>query len=241
MADRPNQDRKIGTSVVEVGKRRYTKYDPEIALEIIERIADGELLREICDPKAENPTVAKATFLRWVATVPDLAPAYAAAQRISALSFEEEAIADARKIARAPGSPANVSAHVAKMRQLNWSSERRDPSKYSPKMDAKIIVPITINSSLDLGSAPGTGKADAEIPDMYNLKIEEGEFTEVEPVETKEDLKNMIDLGPVVGTDHQPFFEGQQHGKGGRPGGFPRKRVLTPRIPKDKKDDKNAG
>lgn len=236
MVDHPNQDRKLNLPSVEVAGRRYTKYSPGVALDIIERIADGELLREICDPKAEIPTVSKATFLRWVATVPELGPAYAAAQRISALSFEEEAIADARRVARAPGSPQNVSAASAKMKQLQWSAERRDPSKYTVKGDQKIIIPITINSSLDLGSAPGQ-KSDAEIPDMYSLKIVEGEFTEVEDqqseIENKEQLKEMLDLTPVEAVERQPFLAANRKPNVGRQGHGPRKRVLSPRVPKE--------
>lgn len=235
MVDRPQQDRNLGLPSVVVAGRKYTRYDPGVALDIIEKIAEGELLRDICDPKAEHPTVSRDTFLRWVATVPELAPAYAAAQRISALSFEEEAISDARRVARAPGSPQNVSAAVAKMKQLQWSAERRDPTKYSAKGDTKIVVPITINSSLNLGSAPG--KAEAEIPDMYNLKIVEGEFNEVPDeegeIENKEQLKEMLDLSPVTSAERQPFLQAQRKPNLGRPGHGPRKRVLTPRIKKE--------
>lgn len=234
MVDHPAQDRKLGLPSVEVGMRRYTRYDPGIALDIIERIAEGELLRDICNPKAEKPTVSKSTFLRWVATVPELAPAYAAAQRISALSFEEEAIYDARRVAIAPGSPQNVSAAVAKMKQLQWSAERRDPTKYSAKGDTKIVVPITINSSLNLGNAPG--KADAEIPDMYNLKIVEGEFEEVPDeqgeIENKEQLRALLPQEPVISAEKQPILQAQRKPIG-RTSHEPRKRVLTPRIPKE--------
>jgi hypothetical protein len=254
MADRPQRERDMKLPAVEHGGRFYTKYNPDIALDIVERIADGELLSKITAKDAVPLTVTKQTFLRWVATVPELQTAYSAALQISAHSFEEKAIEKAEQTALAPGTPQNVSAASLLISQYRWSAARRNPTRYSDKGNTQIVVPVNINTTLDMGSKTQT--IDVEVPDIYTIKFnaEEGEFSEVEnksedvadgcsseaagEVKTKEikkeDFKEIIrpDL-PTVGTKRQPLLA--RTGKGGR-GPGPRKRVLTPRI----KNDGNA-
>lgn len=229
MADRPQQDRDLNLPTVTVKGRTYTKYDPNIALDIVERIAEGELLRDICDRNANPRTVARSTFLRWVSTVPELAKAYAAAQRISALSFEEEALHSAKAVRDAPGTPQRVSAMNTYISQLRWSAARRDPTKYSDKGQLNVVVPVNIQTSLDLGTGVERG---VEIPDMYDVKIsaEDAQFTEIEQeVVSKEQLKDVVLTGPPVeGTNHQPLLQYERK-KADNTG--PRKRVLTPRNP----------
>lgn len=167
---------------IEKGGRWFTKYDPNIALDIVERIADGELLSRITAKDAVPLTITKQTFMRWVATVPELATAYHAAVQISAHAFEEKAIDKAEKTAAAPGSPQNVSAASLLISQYRWSASRRNPTKYSDKGNTQIVVPININTTLDLGNSAKQGQ-DVEMPDIYTIKfpdkVEEGEFSEV--------------------------------------------------------------
>lgn len=251
MTDSPAQDRKLGLARIERGGRFYTKYDPSIALDIVERVAEGELLSKICAKDAVPLTVTKQTFLRWVASVPELQTAYSAAIQISAHSFEEKAIDRAQRVADAPGSPQNVSAASLLISQYRWSAARRNPTRYSDKGNTQIVVPINITSSLDLGTGEQT--SNVEVPDIYtiSLPVVEGEFSEVtdEPgnVETprpearaveeqkkeitKEDFKGILrpDI-PVVGSSRQPILEASKKRPGSPPG--PRKRVLTPRTSK---------
>lgn len=184
MIDRPNRERRqLNLPAIEVGGRYFTKYNPNIALDIVERIADGELLSKITAPDAVPLTITKATFLRWVSTVPELQTAYAAAVQISAHAFEEKAIDKAERTALAPGSPQNVSAASLLISQYRWSAARRNPTKYSDKGNTQIVVPININTTLDLGSSDKQGR-DVEVPDIYTIKfpekVTEGEFSEVE-------------------------------------------------------------
>jgi len=181
MADRPKRERDLHLPAIEKGGRWYTKYNPNIALDIVERIADGELLSKITAKDAEPLTITKQTFLRWVATVPELQTAYAAAVQISAHAFEEKAIDKAERTAAAPGSPQNVSAASLLISQYRWSAARRNPTKYSDKGNTQIVVPININTTLDLGSKDNQGR-DVEVPDIYTIKFPEatdGEFSEV--------------------------------------------------------------
>lgn len=245
MADNPQRERNMKLPVIERGGRFFTKYDPNIALDIVERIADGELLSKITDKDAIPLTITKQTFLRWVATVPELSTAYSAAMQISAHSFEEKAIDKAEKTALAPGTPQNVSAASLLISQYRWSAARRNPTRYSDKGNTQIVVPININTTLDLGTQRQT--ADVEVPNIYAFnfqeKIEEAEYEEVmddkvasTPVDdrrtqTSKEFRELLrpDI-PVVGTSRQPILEVAKR-KGGMPRG-PRKRVLTPRIKK---------
>jgi hypothetical protein len=177
MADRPQRERDLHLPAVEHGGRWYTKYNPGIALDIVERIADGELLSKITAKDAEPLTITKQTFLRWVATVPELSTAYAAAIQISAHAFEEKAIDKAERTAMAPGSPQNVSAASLLISQYRWSAARRNPTRYSDKGNTQIVVPINITTSLDLGNKSQTGEV--EVPDIYTIKFEDGKFDEI--------------------------------------------------------------
>lgn len=247
MADSPQRERDMKLPRVEVGGRFYTKYDPNIALDIVERIAEGELLSKITAKDAVPITVTKQTFLKWVATVPELSKAYSAAMQISAHSFEEMAIDKAQTTAAMPGSPQNVSAASLLISQYRWSAARRNPTRYSDKGNTQIVVPVNISTTLDMGTGKQT--ADVEVPDIYTIKIdgriEDGEFSELERQDEikgvlpeaideikKEEFRELLRPAALVdGTKRQPLFV-KQHGKSGSPRGA-RKRVLTPRKPKD--------
>jgi hypothetical protein len=180
MVDRPNRERhQLKLPAIEKGGRFFTRYDPNIALDIVERIADGELLSKITAKDAEPLTITKQTFLRWVSTVPELQTAYSAALQISAHAFEEKAIDKAEATAANPGSPQNVSAASLLISQYRWSAARRNPTRYSDKGNTQIVVPININTTLDLGSQRQT--SDVEVPDIYTIKLPvvDGEFSEV--------------------------------------------------------------
>lgn len=246
MVDVPKQDRDLKLPAIQVNGRTYVKYDPTIALDVVERVADGELLTDICN--RQTGPVSKSTFLKWVATVPEVAKAYAAAQQLSALSFEEAAIKKAQATAMAPGSTQNVAAANLLVSQYRWSAARRNPTKYSDKGNTSIVVPVNITSSLNLGTSKQS--IDVEVPDMYTIHIPgkeedtvDAEFTELNserevepaaPLVTKDTLKEILHTDkPVIGVSHQPLFAKNKKPNGFQPG--PRKRVLVPRAPKEKK------
>lgn len=165
MADTPMQDRALGLPRTRLGGRFVTAYAPELALQICERIAEGETLSEIC--RDENMP-ARSTFNRWVVQHPDLSRAYAAARELSAYAMEEEALDIARTLA-AEGrdfTSTKIRAYDTSLSQLRWSSSRRNPKVYSERGSVQITVPIQINTSLDLGDG---GMLAADHPDIYKL------------------------------------------------------------------------
>lgn len=212
MADTPNQDRKLGLPRTKIGKKFVTEYQPDLALHIVEQIAEGKLLKDICTSENGMPHVT--TFLKWVARVPELAQAYSAAKEISALMFEEEAIDIARASFKSPGTAQKVTAANALINQLRWSAGRRDPKSYGDKAGAQITVPIQINTTLDMGS---NSVQQVDMPDIYTIEVEAVEVPK--PVYEKKKgggqpgPKKRV-LTPLIGMDEQTKLK--ERTKGGR-------------------------
>lgn len=173
-----------------------TKYDPKMALSVIERVAAGELLRDVTAKTSTPEMVSTRTFLMWVNTVPELGEAYRLAMEMSAHALEEEAIEEARNRRDAPGTAPKVSASNNLIRQLQWSAERRDPGRYGQKNNAALIVPVVINTTLNL---PDTKRQVSESPEFYKLSvpIEDGEFSEVQKPEAEKEVEGLTVLNPA--------------------------------------------
>lgn len=166
MSDYPAQDRELGLQRQRSGGRFLTKYTPDLALQICERIAEGETLKAICNSE-DMP--ARATFQRWVVQYPELSRAYAAARELSANAFEEEALDIARQLTMEGRdfTSTKIRAFDVAVGQLRWSASRRNPKVYSERGAVQITVPIQINTSLDLGDG---GMLGVEQPDIYQLE-----------------------------------------------------------------------
>lgn len=152
----PEQDRKLQLAVEHLGSRRVTKYDTDLALQICELIAEGFTLTEICNDTDHFPH--KTTFNRWCVNNPDLRKAYLSARELSAFALEDHAINLAREIIENPGSAQRVRAFDIAMNQMRWSASKRNPREYGERSSTNVIVPIQINTGLDLGqggSHPG--------------------------------------------------------------------------------------
>lgn len=152
LPDSPRAERHLGEEVLPDG-RRVIRYDPLLALRIVERIAEGETLRSIS--KGEGMPSAS-TFNRWVLREPVLQKAYKVARELAAQSFEEEALDLGRAIKEDPSSAPKVRAYEVLMNQLRWSAEKRDPAQYGPRAQVNVKVPIQINTTLGLDPAQGT-------------------------------------------------------------------------------------
>lgn len=184
MADRPAQDRKLPLPVNMIGTKWTTVYDPGVALDIISRISMGETLRTICAPDSGFPH--PQTFMKWCARVPKLGEAYLMARKLSGVFMEEEALDAARSIAQSPGTAQKVSAFNTLLGQLRWSAARRDPKQFADNRDTAIVVPIQINTTMDMGK----GMEKVEDSTIYSVTVdakeelapEEGEFTEITDV-----------------------------------------------------------
>lgn len=160
----PKQDARLGLAKEKIGGRFVTKYDPALALEILELVAQGKTINAICQPRSKFPH--PVTFKRWVVNNPELARALDVARRMSAEAIEEEALDVARAIKQTQRDGTQVRAHEVLLQQLRWSAERRDPAKYGTRTPVSIRVPIQINTTLDMG------KGEAEIGgagDIYKI------------------------------------------------------------------------
>ena len=203
------KDKAAGVPVVkdrETG-RFVAIYEPKVAMQILERLADGQLLKEIC---ALPGMPHKDTFRRWVVNNPELGRAYEAAIRLSAVSLEEDALQAAREVKAKSRkmSGTDVRAYEVAMNQFRWSAARRDPAKFGERAPQNITVPIQINTSLDLG-------AKTEQENIYTITAK---------VPSKEDPRLLEDRQLVP--DPKPFDPRA-----------PRKSVLTPRIKDDHQAD----
>jgi hypothetical protein len=167
MTQRPRQDINAGLPAEKDELGRFvTAYNPETAILIVERLAMGETLTEIC---AEPGMPARSTFNRWVVKYPELARAYNAARIISAQSLEDEALVLARRAANGKNmNGTEIRGLEVAMNQFRWSAVRRDPEKFAEKQAINVKVPVQINTILDLGESGG-GAATAEHPNIYSL------------------------------------------------------------------------
>ncbi len=168
MADTPQQDRNAGLSRTRVGGRFVTAYAPELAFKIVEHIAEGRTLKDICDNDDGMP--ARQTFHRWVAATPELRKMYSAAREMSAYAMEEEALDLGRSIRKNPGTAQRVRAHEVSMNQLRWSAGKRNAGVFSEKAVATLVVPIQINTTLDMGGEATDSLGTAEHPNIYEIE-----------------------------------------------------------------------
>lgn len=206
MADTPIQDRELKLPRTKIGGRYVTAYDPERALEIVERISEGETLKFIT--RRDGGTVAASTFRRWLTMVPALRDAYEEARKLSAYSFEDEALELGKDLMASPGTAQKVRAFDLMLNQLRWSAGKRNPEKFGEKSALSLVVPVQFNTTLDMGGK-GTSNNTAEHPDIYAI--------DVTPKQVEAPARSIMDDIPTLSEK----LSG------------PRKQVLTPRIPMD--------
>jgi len=143
------------------------------ATRVLEAIAAGDTLKDISQ-RPGFPT--RDTFYKWMMLYPDLKTAYDAARELSALSLEEEAL-DMARVLKAPNdfTGTKVRAYEVAMAQFRWSAERRDPSRYAGGQKTSVMVPIQINTTLDLGQQGGSAPAAAKTTYDFAASIARGE------------------------------------------------------------------
>lgn len=112
---------------------------------------------------------ARVTFMNWVARTPELKSAYLAARELSASSMEEEAISIARGSHESPGTQQKLRGAELAIKQLQWSASRRDPKAFGERAQTNLVVPININTTLDLGVAGAEQMGDS--PDIYTIDL----------------------------------------------------------------------
>lgn len=154
-------------------------YDPKIMAEIIERIADGATLASLMREPG-NPYPSPNTFYKWLAADPEAAKLYAAARELSGQAFEDKLIDMADKLAGQNDFNAlKTKQYEVAMGQFRWTAERRDPAKFAPKRELQVVVPVQINTTLDLGQ--GDQLSTPEHSNIFHLEAlltEDGEHVE---------------------------------------------------------------
>ena len=161
---RPRQDIEAGLPLDHVGSRAVSGYDPGLALEIATRIMNGEVLSEVL---SEPGMPSYSTFAQWRLRYPGLQQAVETARAASAEFFEDEALGIARwLIANNSYTSTKVNALKTALDQLRWTAAKRNPARFGQHgVNQGVIVPIQINTSLDLGG-------DKRDESVYNFTID---------------------------------------------------------------------
>jgi hypothetical protein len=136
-----------------------------VAIPILEEISEGSLIKTAL----EKHGVSKSTWWRWMRSNQNLYKAFIAARQMSAFSFEDQALEHTgRMIDNLDGVTAPmVAAYNAAMAQLRWSATRRNPAEFGDQKTVNVRVPITINTTLNLG----TGEDNLDSEDIYNISV----------------------------------------------------------------------
>ncbi len=155
-------------------------FRPELVVEIVERVAEGETLSSIC---ADDGMPTPSTFRRWVLARDEVREAFFLARELKADSLFDEALDLARAIKRSPGTSQNVRAYDVAMSHLRWAAGKLNPQRYSDRSQISLTVPIQINTTLDLGQ--GSTVQVTEHGSVYDLTAQVVEEAEAGPTSSK--------------------------------------------------------
>lgn len=154
--------------------RERKQYDKEVGMKIIERIAGGETLKTITNSDKRYPSAR--TFYYWLAKDSDFRQLYQMARELSAYAMDDEALDAARSLMQGTPDGDKTRAMAEMLKQLRWSAEKRNQAMFGANARQAVTVPIVINTTLDLGAAPGAGTK--EFPNIYEVKVEQEDETE---------------------------------------------------------------
>lgn len=159
------------------GKRAPLKpaprgYTQEMAFKIIDMLMVGKTFRYISTrPGMPGET----TIYRWMAQYPDFKEAVENARQLSAMSMEDKALEVADDLLNPDRVWSNnqLRARELALKQWGWSAERRDPGRFGARMAPSTVVPIQINTNIDLGQE-GAAKQSLDVYAAH-AKIAAGE------------------------------------------------------------------
>lgn len=124
---------------------RPTQFDEALAVEICRRLADGELLRNICRP-ARMPD--RDTVRRWQAENGAFRSQYAAARDQQADALAEEAIHIARH-----AKASTASARRLQVDAIKWLTAKLAPKRYGEKVVPDTAPKTSIGDAIEKGRA----------------------------------------------------------------------------------------
>jgi hypothetical protein len=152
-----------------MASRDLVTYDAEKAQYVCEEIAKGRTLSEIMVTDSDK-VPSRPTWYRWLVLYPELKKLYDAARELSASAFEDEMLDMARTLkGKNDFTQVKTTQYQIALQQLRWSASRRDPSRYGEKQSVNLMVPIQINTTLDMGPGAG-GTSTAEYDNVYALQ-----------------------------------------------------------------------
>lgn len=198
-------------------------------LAICEAVAEGGKLTKLLGKDRPEGWPSYATWGEWVAQFPAVREAYRAARELSAQTLEDKAlgIVDSLLEPGAEYTGTYVQAAGKAMEQLRWSAERRDPGSFGSKAEAQTIVPIQINTTLDLGQGGVLGLPPPDVQKTYGYVVEV-EATEPETETETEPPEPEAQPEPEVPPNRFGITELPQSAIKRNPGGRPKKGHKSP-------------
>lgn len=146
-------------------KSDIVHYGPEKVQQMLRAISEGRTVAElVLDPQFPS----RATFYYWLRKDPALQLEFEAAREQSAMSLEEDALDMARRLeGKNDFTALKTKQFEIAMAQYRWSATRRDPKRFAERREMQVIVPVQINTTLDLGQGT-TGTT--EHPNIYHIE-----------------------------------------------------------------------
>lgn len=121
----------IGPDDVRLVGRPRMEYNHEVAMLLLEEIAEGEQsLRQILDEAPKGTYPSRATINRWLRENDDFASLYAEAKGSQQDSFVDDTIFIADK-----ATPEDVAVAKLRVQTRQWSASRIAPKKYGDHLD----------------------------------------------------------------------------------------------------------
>lgn len=143
--------------------------DTQAAYEVIEGIAFGRTMRDL---EREPHLPPMNLFLVWVMKNPQLALAFNKAREISGFILEDEILDLLREGWKSPDTTLKAK-HLQMLTDGMWKiAAKRNPSVFGEKSTVNVTVPVSINTSLDLGKGGEAVQRENEITNIYQLRAE---------------------------------------------------------------------
>jgi hypothetical protein len=118
---------------------------------VIERVANGETLTKVCgEPGMPKP----ATFRAWITRNPELRKSWEMAKELRAHALFDQALDVTSRLLDGDWGKedaAMVRALDAAIQTLKWAAGRLSPRDYGERVPPNPVVPIQINTTLQLG------------------------------------------------------------------------------------------
>lgn len=133
--------------------RKPIIYREELAEEILTKVSEGGTLTSICK---DNHLPSTTRFYKWLRDVPSLREKWNMAKELKSHHLIDEALELSRTLNTDPKNPMGISLNWARsvdirIKALMEMASRLNPKEYGPKQQISNVIPIQINTNLNLG------------------------------------------------------------------------------------------